>query len=801
MKNARERHTTQISAQRRDPLPPTLREKLAKKKKLKQLWTISRCPRVKTELNRTTAEVSAEVKKWRGDSWSTTIEKASDSNPSLHRLLRALTRQRQTTCPLLDEQGRARFSALDRANIFAANLKTQFSPHEAAQEATEHHQMVEMETRRFLDSPAPQLPGDCFISPSEVRKSAIRLNPRKAPGPDNLPTTALAELPKRATAAWAQIFNAMLRSHHFPTAWKKGRVVMIPKPGKDRRQPTSYRPITLLDHIGKLFERLLLNRLQPLFTPRAEQFGFRSGHSTVLQLTRLLHHMADNHNRGNCTVAVFLDIEKAFDRVWHPGLIYKLTKTNIHPALIKLIASYLQHRTFFVTVEATESITCPIEAGVPQGSVISPFLYSLYTNDMTTINDNLKQWENKIELALFADDSAFYTSAAWPRAAAIRMQKQLDRLPEWLAKWRVAVNVTKTTAICTTLKRPPPKLTLKGKPIDWASSITYLGIKIDKGLRLNAQAEAAITKSRGARAALRPVLKSNLPLRTKTQKTRLQQQQNVALRIITQAQRYVLNEVIARDLKMESIEDFPPFPLILLAPQIPGDENQHRDHHLAACSRRLPVLTLPQSGLPHLPNPNNNSVPHLPGPPPRGSHPARQTALRAALQDSRREQKTNIRRPTPRGRTPARSSPGNEEILRTRTCQQKTEDHGHWTIPYLPLFRRKRGRPLGKNRPAIPATKQLEVLVTALTFLRSRMAEPPRPEPSEMSSLNRRLEAQIAEAESRLAALGVPLPELEEDNATSQNIEQRKRAASPLAWYAAKRVKPSTQMEDDNADK
>ncbi|KAA5619146.1 reverse transcriptase family protein, partial [Pseudomonas aeruginosa] len=127
--------------------------------------------------------------------------------------------------------------------------------------------------------------------------------------------------------------------------------MVLPKPGKDRREPSSYRPITLLSHVGNLFERLLLRRISPYILLRPEQFGFRSGHSTTLQLTRVLHHLADRRNSGQYTVAVLLDIEKAFDRVWHEGLVHKLRDAGLPHAHVRLLGSYLEGRTFFVAVE------------------------------------------------------------------------------------------------------------------------------------------------------------------------------------------------------------------------------------------------------------------------------------------------------------------------------------------------------------------------------------------------------------------------------------------------------------------
>ncbi|GBP73824.1 Probable RNA-directed DNA polymerase from transposon X-element [Eumeta japonica] len=103
--------------------------------------------------------------------------------------------------------------------------------------------------------------------------------------------------------------NGVLRTRHFLGIWKTIRVIVIPMAGKDFRLASSQRPIMLPFHIATLFECVMLQRLYSHLTPRQEQFGFRSGHSTTLQLARVLHYMILEHNRGICTDGVFLDIE------------------------------------------------------------------------------------------------------------------------------------------------------------------------------------------------------------------------------------------------------------------------------------------------------------------------------------------------------------------------------------------------------------------------------------------------------------------------------------------------------------
>ncbi|KAJ0169872.1 hypothetical protein K1T71_014478 [Dendrolimus kikuchii] len=295
----------------------------------------------------------------------------------------------------------------------------------------------------------------------------------------------------------------------------------------------------------------------------------------------MLHHLANEWNHERSTVAVFLDIEKAFDRVWYAGLIFKLINSKTPPAIVQLVASFLHGRDFYVSVELTTSQKRTISAGVPQGSCLSPALYGFYTDDIPTLVGSLHPWERDVTLALYADDSAFFATSRNEDVAARRMQRMLDLLPAWLDKWRMAVNVGKTAALLVARRRHSAEiLQLRGQEIEWKTSVKYLGVHIDRSLSMAPQGEHAINQTRTVRALLRPVLSSKLPLRTKigvyktylrsrltyaapawyalcsaTTKKQMQIQQNIAL-LCTGAGRFVRNDVIARDLGVDSVGDF-----------------------------------------------------------------------------------------------------------------------------------------------------------------------------------------------------------------------------------------------------
>jgi hypothetical protein len=152
-------------------------------------------------------------------------------------------------------------------------------------------------------------------------------------------------------------------------------------------------------------------------------------HSTTLQCMRLADHVILDFINKTSTARVFLDIEKAFDTTWNPGLLYKLPKLNFSTTIIKLISSFLLQRKFRVSAEGEMSTPRCMQAGVPQGSVLSPTLYNLYINDTPqTIGVNL---------ALFADDTCLYATECKEGYILRKVQRGLNSMSAWCESWTV----------------------------------------------------------------------------------------------------------------------------------------------------------------------------------------------------------------------------------------------------------------------------------------------------------------------------------------------------------------------------
>jgi hypothetical protein len=155
-----------------------------------------------------------------------------------------------------------------------------------------------------------------------------------------------------------------------------------------------------LSTTGKLFEKVILKIVQRHIEERgllnATQFIFRARHSMTLHCMRFTDHVTLNFNNHMSMAAVLLDIKKAFDTIWHLGLLYKLSKLKFSVSLIKLIGSFLSQRKFRASIEGQMSTPRDIQSGIPQGSVLSPTLYGTYINDTPQTPD--------VSIGLFADD-------------------------------------------------------------------------------------------------------------------------------------------------------------------------------------------------------------------------------------------------------------------------------------------------------------------------------------------------------------------------------------------------------------
>ena len=204
------------------------------------------------------------------------------------------------------------------------------------------------------------------------------------------------------------MLNTCFIENKIPKIWRQSKIIAILKPGKDSAIPNNYGPISLLCHTYKLYERLILNRVSPLLEQHLikEQAGFSPRKSCTSQLLNLTQHIEDGYQRGMITGAAFVDLSAAYDTVNHRILIQKLYNTTQDSQLCRVFQNMLSNRRFYVELNNERSRWRKQKNGLPQGSVLSPILFNIYTND-EPIHDGTRNFIYADDLCVTAQYSSF----------------------------------------------------------------------------------------------------------------------------------------------------------------------------------------------------------------------------------------------------------------------------------------------------------------------------------------------------------------------------------------------------------
>ncbi|GFS64154.1 probable RNA-directed DNA polymerase from transposon X-element [Trichonephila clavipes] len=328
----------------------------------------------------------------------------------------------------------------------------------------QNDELINTTVNNFLSTPP-----NSFIEPAlpdEVIHYIKHVYAKKAPGKNSITNRMLKNFPIKLILILTILINKVIKFNHFPDNWTEALIFPINKSGKDPHLASSYRLISLLSTIGKLTESIILHRLKNFIYENnilnPNQYGFTNKLSTLHPLLRLTENISEGFQKKKSTGAVFLNIQKAFDRVWINGLTFKFITYKIPPPPDSPYSlTYLTNRSFRIRINETLSFEHSVSAGCPQGSLLGPLLFNLYVNDIPDYS--------LTKINLYADDTAIHATYKKLETISFALNKHLLHLQNFYDKWKISINVEKSTAIIFTKKLSlPPPIIMYNKQIPWS---------------------------------------------------------------------------------------------------------------------------------------------------------------------------------------------------------------------------------------------------------------------------------------------------------------------------------------------
>lgn len=320
------------------------------------------------------------------------------------------------------------------------------------------------------------------IDAEEIIRTVQAMSAGKSAGPDNISISVLKHHIQELSVHFATIFNASVYAAVYPDALKTARVVPIYK-GGDANDYHNYRPISILNSINTIFEKLLAKRIIRFLNKHQvlleNQHGFRANKSTATAVKTLSETVNKALNANCYAIGIFIDIKKAFDTVNYEILLMKMERYGFRGLFKEFFQSYLNGRTQFVKIGSTASSVEGITCGVPQGSVLGPILFSLYINDLPLVLEH----GNTI---MYADDTAFLFSGEELKCLERKANADLTKVSHWFRNNKLTLNVSKTNYLIfsspTKTQSYQVNLKMDDILIKKMDECKYLGVTLDSAL-------------------------------------------------------------------------------------------------------------------------------------------------------------------------------------------------------------------------------------------------------------------------------------------------------------------------------
>ena len=322
----------------------------------------------------------------------------------------------------------------------------------------------------------------------EVAKILKHLKNKKSSGHDGISNEILKCCSPVVEPILAKTFNEMIEYSTYPDWMKLAKVTPLYKKG-DRSLPENYRPISLISSLSKVFEKLLLKRMMSFCTKHkvltSAQFGFRPKMSCVHAIVKVTEYIREQIDKKMTGQACFIDLKKAFDTLNHEILLKKLEKYGFRGKINEILKSFLNDRKQYVKMKDFETDELTVQTGVPQGSVLGPFLFLIYINDLPDSCD-------KAEVAMFADDTTLIKSG---KRVDPLLGQEINSVRDWFSSNKLTVNPEKCEAMCFGSGKPNT-IKIGVSELKYKLSCRYLGIHLDKSLSFREHIDYVVKKTK-----------------------------------------------------------------------------------------------------------------------------------------------------------------------------------------------------------------------------------------------------------------------------------------------------------------
>ena len=396
-------------------------------------------------------------------------------------------------------------AALNNLAAHFASCCSLFPPTDASRERDE--QMDEF--WRHVDPADADPARDVPFTIAEVTAVCRKAKVNSAMGPDDFSPHFLAQGSPALFACLAALVDFSWARAVLPIAWRSANIYALYKgKGALASSPDSYRPISLTSVVVKVVERLVLSRVRAVFTPSPSQAGFRAKHSCSDQLHRLnaLLHSSHRHSTRSHRSVVFIDFQKAFDKVWHRVLLWKLHVAGVRGRTLRWIAAFLADRRIRIAHRSAYSDWYTITAGAPQGAILSPELFLVFINDLPDCLPRSPSTRLPLcHIFLLADDVAL-SGGAGGKLGDQQLNKALAAVGVWMETNLMRASHSKTQVLCCHRQRTPDPSTIHpAVPIvlpplgvlSLATSYCYLGVVYEQKIgRTAAHFTKVLEKSR-----------------------------------------------------------------------------------------------------------------------------------------------------------------------------------------------------------------------------------------------------------------------------------------------------------------